>query len=148
MTYFGWLLMKLAKGSILEFGQYVDHSSYILRPNRIVSCSATVSPISSMMSLKTSSRTNLFGASTTPSREMKRNDVSFLMNTIGPHLCQAMHRRPSPQRRRYGGSHNLRLEQKRHLVWRFRSPHHSCSESEIRTSESKPHGINKLLVSL
>src|SRR5215467_12773211 len=25
------------------------------------------------------------------------------------------------------------------LVWRFRSPHHSCSESEMRTSEPKPH---------
>src|SRR5262249_22146953 len=24
------------------------------------------------------------------------------------------------------------------LVWRFRSPHHSCSESEMRTSEPKP----------
>jgi polar amino acid transport system substrate-binding protein len=24
-------------------------------------------------------------------------------------------------------------------VWRFRSPHHSCSESEMRTSEPKPH---------
>src|SRR5215470_1173437 len=33
------------------------------------------------------------------------------------------------------------------LVWRFRSPHHSCSESEMRTSEPKPHQINKLLVS-
>src|SRR5262249_43269619 len=25
------------------------------------------------------------------------------------------------------------------LVWRFRSPHHSCSESEMRTSEPKPY---------
>ena len=25
------------------------------------------------------------------------------------------------------------------LVWRFRSPHHSCRESEMRTSEPKPH---------
>src|SRR5262249_7433118 len=25
------------------------------------------------------------------------------------------------------------------LVWRFRSPHHSCSDSEMRTSEPKPH---------
>src|SRR5262249_28397640 len=25
------------------------------------------------------------------------------------------------------------------LVWRFRSPHHPCSESEMRTSEPKPH---------
>jgi hypothetical protein len=25
------------------------------------------------------------------------------------------------------------------LVWRFRSPHHSYSESEMRTSEPKPH---------
>src|SRR5205823_5104699 len=25
----------------------------------------------------------------------------------------------------------------RRLVWRFRSPHHSCSESEMRTSEPK-----------
>src|SRR5215203_6169318 len=25
------------------------------------------------------------------------------------------------------------------LVWRFRSPHHSCGESEMRTSEPKPH---------
>jgi membrane glycosyltransferase len=25
------------------------------------------------------------------------------------------------------------------LVWRSRSPHHSCSESEMRTSEPKPH---------
>src|SRR5262249_19301291 len=33
------------------------------------------------------------------------------------------------------------------LVWRFRSPHHSCSESEMRTSEPKPHQINQLLVS-
>ena len=32
------------------------------------------------------------------------------------------------------------------LVWRFRSPHHSCSESEMRTSEPKPHYVNKLLV--
>src|SRR5258706_7711339 len=29
------------------------------------------------------------------------------------------------------------------LVWRFRSPHHSCRESEMRTSEPKPHKINK-----
>src|SRR5262249_43117841 len=35
----------------------------------------------------------------------------------------------------------------RALVWRFRSPHHFCSESEMRTSEPKPHWINKLLVS-
>ena len=27
----------------------------------------------------------------------------------------------------------------RALVWRFRSPHHSSSESEVRTSEPKPH---------
>ena len=35
------------------------------------------------------------------------------------------------------------------LVWRFRSPHHSCSDSEMRISEPKPHWINnnKLLVS-
>src|SRR6266404_7549274 len=32
-----------------------------------------------------------------------------------------------------------------HPVWRFRSPHHFCSESEMRTSEPKPHWINKLL---
>ena len=25
------------------------------------------------------------------------------------------------------------------LVWRFRSPHHSCGTSEMRTSEPKPH---------
>ena len=25
------------------------------------------------------------------------------------------------------------------LVWRFRSPHHSCGESDMRTSEPKPH---------
>ena len=25
------------------------------------------------------------------------------------------------------------------LVWRFRTPHHSCGESEMRTSEPKPH---------
>ena len=25
------------------------------------------------------------------------------------------------------------------LVWRFRSPHHSCGESEMQTSEPKPH---------
>src|SRR5262249_9362058 len=25
------------------------------------------------------------------------------------------------------------------VVWRFRSPHYSCSESEMRTSEPKPH---------
>src|SRR5262249_5222419 len=28
---------------------------------------------------------------------------------------------------------------RRPLVWRFRSPHHFCSESEMRTSEPKPH---------
>src|SRR5262245_16329576 len=33
------------------------------------------------------------------------------------------------------------------LVWRFGSPHHFCSEPEMRTSEPKPHEINKLLVS-
>src|SRR5262245_9759457 len=33
------------------------------------------------------------------------------------------------------------------LVWRFRSPHHSCSDSEMRTSEPRPHQINELLVS-
>src|SRR6185369_13210346 len=33
------------------------------------------------------------------------------------------------------------------LVWRFRSPHHSCRESEMGASEPKPHWINKLLVS-
>src|SRR5262249_11763882 len=32
-------------------------------------------------------------------------------------------------------------------VWRFGSPHHFCSESEMRTSEPKLHEINKLLVS-
>jgi hypothetical protein len=25
------------------------------------------------------------------------------------------------------------------LVWRFRSPHHFCGKSEMRTSEPKPH---------
>jgi hypothetical protein len=34
------------------------------------------------------------------------------------------------------------------LVWRFRSPHHSCGASEMRISEPKPHWINELLVSL
>src|SRR5215510_11742396 len=33
------------------------------------------------------------------------------------------------------------------LVWRFRSPHHSSREFAMRTSEPKPHEINKLLVS-
>src|SRR5262249_38454444 len=33
------------------------------------------------------------------------------------------------------------------FVWRFRSPHHSSRESAMRTSEPKPHEINKLLVS-
>src|SRR5215468_7283136 len=33
------------------------------------------------------------------------------------------------------------------LVWRFRSPHHSRRELAMRTSEPKPHEINKLLVS-
>jgi hypothetical protein len=32
------------------------------------------------------------------------------------------------------------------LVWRFRSPHHSSREFAMRTSEPKPHEINKLLV--
>jgi hypothetical protein len=32
-------------------------------------------------------------------------------------------------------------------VWRFRSPHHSCGDSKMRTSKPKPHWINKLLVS-
>jgi len=31
------------------------------------------------------------------------------------------------------------------LVWRFRSPHHSSREFAMRTSEPKPHEINKLL---
>jgi len=30
-------------------------------------------------------------------------------------------------------------DQHQHLVWRFRSPHHSCRESKMRTSEPKPH---------
>src|SRR5436309_7079581 len=30
------------------------------------------------------------------------------------------------------------------LVGQFRSPHHSCRESEMRTSEPKPHWINKV----
>jgi hypothetical protein len=34
-----------------------------------------------------------------------------------------------------------------HLVWRFRSTHHSCGESEMRTSEPKPHEVNELQVS-
>ena len=33
------------------------------------------------------------------------------------------------------------------LVWRFRSPHHFHGKSEMRTSEPKPHRVNKLLVS-
>ena len=33
------------------------------------------------------------------------------------------------------------------LVWRFRSPHHSFGALAMRTSEPKPHWINKLLVS-
>src|SRR5262245_3890452 len=35
----------------------------------------------------------------------------------------------------------------RYPVWRFRSPHHCCGESKMRTSEPKPHWINKLPVS-
>jgi hypothetical protein len=31
------------------------------------------------------------------------------------------------------------------LVWRFRSPHHSSREFATRSSEPKPHEINKLL---
>ena len=31
------------------------------------------------------------------------------------------------------------IHRARALVWRFRSPHHSRSESEMRTSEPKPH---------
>src|SRR5262249_42774442 len=33
------------------------------------------------------------------------------------------------------------------LVWRFRSPHHFCSQPEMPTSGPKPRQINKLLVS-
>ena len=40
-----------------------------------------------------------------------------------------------------------RLIDKRRVVWRFGSPHRSCSEPEMRTSEPKPRWINKLLVS-
>jgi hypothetical protein len=32
------------------------------------------------------------------------------------------------------------------LVWRLRSPHHSSHEAAMRTSEPKPHSINRLLV--
>ena len=37
------------------------------------------------------------------------------------------------------GDYALGFNPLRGLVWRFRSPHHSCSESEMRTSEPKPH---------
>ena len=33
-------------------------------------------------------------------------------------------------------------------LWRFRSPHHFSGKSEMRTSEPKPHQVNKLLVSV
>ena len=36
---------------------------------------------------------------------------------------------------------------RRIVVWRFRSPHHFRGKSEMRTSEPKPHQVNKLLVS-
>ncbi len=40
-----------------------------------------------------------------------------------------------------GRGHDLRIPRAgpAALVWRFRSPHHFCSESEMRTSEPKPH---------
>src|SRR5262249_8225287 len=38
-------------------------------------------------------------------------------------------------------------EAAKQLVWRFRSPHRSSREFAMRTSEPKPHEINKLLVS-
>src|SRR5215471_12782347 len=50
----------------------------------------------------------------------------------------------------HGPGHQARRARSRkcrRLVWRFRSPHHSRSESEMRTSEPKPHQINELLVS-
>jgi putative oxidoreductase len=31
------------------------------------------------------------------------------------------------------------MRQRKTLVWRFRSPHHLCGESGMRTSEPKPH---------
>src|SRR5262245_16758503 len=40
-----------------------------------------------------------------------------------------------------------RMAWRQSLVWWFGSPHHFCSEPEMRTSEPKPHEINKLLVS-
>jgi uncharacterized protein (DUF1330 family) len=32
-----------------------------------------------------------------------------------------------------------RIDRRRPIRWRFISPHHFCSESEMRTSEPKPH---------
>ncbi len=61
---------------------------------------------------------------------------------------QARHADLHPGARNRGKLHRARCRRRRgprlpdgetRLVWRFRSPHHSCGESEMRTSEPKPH---------
>ena len=63
----------------------------------------------------------------TPFRCFCNNDISFVKRAYG-HVIWLSTCWPSAAQTRTC-----------QLVWRFRSPHHSCRESEMRTSEPKPH---------
>ena len=68
-----------------------------------------------------------------------------------PRLCASRRRRASTcrpgssahpakrTRKKYARSSGPRAQPRRRRAWRFRSPHHSCREFDMRTSEPKPH---------
>ena len=80
-TYFGIVLMCVANGSSVAPGQYDDHSSYSVRPRRNALWVASPAAITSPMASSKASPCHSYGASTTPSRVMKK------FETIRPMVC-------------------------------------------------------------
>src|SRR6516164_2193563 len=70
--------------------------------------------------------------SSTPGGPGSRNRMSFMIDAPGSAVSASRHLFLKDGYSEYLTSYGL-------LVWRFRSPHHSFRESEMRTSEPKPH---------
>ena len=75
--------MKSANGWSSDVGQYSDHSSYIRRPSRTVSCVPITSPRFASITSSKSSR-NVSGSSATPSTDTSVYATTLRMPATSP----------------------------------------------------------------
>src|SRR3954447_879272 len=75
--------MKSAKGWSSHVGQYRDHSSYMLRPRRTVSCVPITSPRFACSTSSQSNR-NVLGSSATPSTDTNMYATTLRMLIPSP----------------------------------------------------------------